>query len=561
MKFKAFFAENGLSPAPDTKLSTLLEQTLSYMKEDDLESYIKSVQRFNKQPVTIAETLPGQHLIDFGRGKTVYWYYLRKDLEKMPDYFTAAQKANLPYEQAVDLLSTMIASEKYDFSDVTFNIGTLTKILDTCAERNLDCAASLSALKSVMKSAKSDGDLSRALGITMLGLNAGMDMAQSADIVNTIYEKSAIAGYVLMRLHDELNLLASNTADGTLLYQSLQKVMGKDPYYEADFQTFTQVLYTVAANTEHSQEDVLLAIGGKPASKLLGHANENFERKKPAKTTAKNPLAKAIKLLHAEGKAETSVKEPEGYFPALDKTRLVHGILPYKMDKGFSAGVADLKELMKEEYSEGAFIFDPAKETWYSLGGRTRSEPGRVRQEFFPYDVSKLSANPVFVHVHPEKSETMVSPNCDSLAYPEFQVRLMKFLAAMPSGADLDMISTMMTDTSSPVTMSAYIVTSTGLTEMRFPNDAGAVKALAGQFRDLKDRVLLEFDAYGYLAKNGVNEDHPGFVRDLTKHLNALLPAGFEVVQHPYESVPQPAAALQVGAGRQPKLLKTGFSA
>lgn len=556
MSFKKFFSENNLQPAPDKELSALLEQALSFMEAGDLAAYIKSVQMFNKSPVHICKSYPGEHRMDFGSATIVHWYDLRKNLKIMPQYFETAAKAGLSYTESMDLLSTMIASEKYDFNDVSFHINVLTKILNNCVNRQMDSTTVLPALKSVMEMSKKDGELGRALGIIMLGVNAGMDLAQSADIVKTIYDRSAIAGYVLMRLYDELNLLASNTADGTLLYQSLQKVMGRDPYYEADFKHFTQVLYMLAANTEHSQKDVLQAIGGKPANRLLTQANENFEGRQLAKTQ-KNPLAKAIKLLPAKGKAAACTKEPNDYFPALDRPRLVHGILPYRMERDFYQGIADLKDLMSEEYMEGAFIFDPENETWYSLGGRTQAEIGRVRQEFFPYDIAKLSANPVFVHIHPEQLETFISPSRDSLAYPQFQQRLTKFIAAMPSKTDFETIASMIGNASSPVALSAFIVTSTGLTEMRFPNNAESVRKFSEQFSPLKDKILMEFDAHGYLLKNGINQDYSAFVCDLVKKLNKLLPSGFEILQYPYEAIFQPQESVLDGKknNTQPKQL------
>lgn len=248
-----------------------------------------------------------------------------------------------------------------------------------------------------------------------------------------------------------------------------------------------------------------------------------------------DPLSLASHTLFAhsrDGAVTAAEKSVEEYFPQLTFNRLVHGILPYRLYRGYSEGLADLKRLMEEEISEGAWVYDEDRRMWYSLGGRTSVMSGRARHEIFPYDISRLSRRPLFIHIHPEQCETFVVPNRDALAMPQFQKKLTKFFASMPSGSDFELLASFMEESSGVVPLRAIIVTSLGITEIRFPSDARQLKAIASTFRDLKDATLLQFGAEGYYARYGIEEEDITFVRKLVRHLNSQLPRGFEIIVH-----------------------------
>ena len=59
---------------------------------------------------------------------------------------------------------------------------------------------------------------------------------------------------------------------------------------------------------------------------------------------------------------------PTEYFPDIGAKKVLHGISPYRIQRSLVNGLQDLKEASKNEGTEGCFVFDPAKEIWYSLG-------------------------------------------------------------------------------------------------------------------------------------------------------------------------------------------------
>ena len=533
------FAENGFTPEPDAELTTLLGQGLEHMGQDGLITYIHKVKRFDTQPVHVTQSYPGEFLIDMGNSQPVYWFYLRKDLEILPNYFALADSLGLDQEKGANLLFSLVDSYKYDFYGVTDLIKTLTQIMEICAGRNLDFRASVPEFQTFLETAREDGEVGGALGIVQLGIAAGMKLEQSMEIVTDIYERSGLASYVFMALYDELAALRANDVDGNLIFHSLKAVIGDDDlYYKQDnFSAFTQLLYIAATHTGYSQTAILEKITGRRAT---GEANRVFL---PANTNdgeASDVLERVSNELmpvSASGEAElaTIVKQPDEYFPDIETPQLVHGILPYRTQRSLWDGLNDLHELMETEIQEGAWVFDPVSETWYSLGGRTHFQAGRVRQEFFPYDVSALSSSPVFLHIHPAQCETFISPSRDSLSYPQLQKKITKFLATMPSSADYRTMSDLMKKNSQSVPLSGLIVTSTGLTEMRVPNDPECVANFSESFTDLKDEALLEFDAAGYLVQHGIEEPNIDFIQRLLAILNRKLPDDFQISIHSYD--------------------------
>lgn len=556
---KKLFADNGFIPAPDAELTALLDQTLQHMTEKDLVTYIEKVKKYDKQPVHVTESHPGEFLIDLNNSRPVHWWHLRKDLGILPQYFDVTEKLGLTKKEQADLLFSVADSHKYDFEGITGLIETLTKTLEDCAERGIDFKASIPQFKNFLKAARKDGDVNRDFGIIQLGVAAGMNVEQSIEIVTDIYNGRGIAGYVFMALYDELNSLGPNAASGDLIFRSLKAIMGENG--QADFSAFTQLLYLAATHTDLSQAEIFEKIadqkavtGGSGKALLPAKRRGQDEPEEDALTKAAHALIPAS----VSGSTELTpvIKQPADYFPDVKAKKLAHGILPYRAKRNLAEGISDLHDLMKKGHQEGAWMFDPSAETWYSLGGRTNLRPGSVRQEFFPYDVSALSSSPVFVHIHPEGNETFISPHRDSLAYPQLQKKITKFVATMPSGSDFETVSHLMTEASQKVPVSGLIVTSIGLTEMRMPNDPKRIAEFAKTFRDLKDQVLLEFDARGYLNKHGIQEPDIEFVKRLLVDLNKKLPPGFEIIVHDYNKEIELGAAApgtkRLGAGGRP---------
>lgn len=513
------------SPATDRELVGLLTAGLKFISPDHMLAYLDKVKRFNSRPVNLMESLPGERLIDWNSGRLVYWYNLRQDLQNFPQFFEAAEKVALSPDEASRLLFSLVDCERHEFVGVTDHIKTMTKLLEKCAEKGLSFKDELPQIEEFFRLLHKEGEALRALNVLRLGVAAGMSIKQAIEIVNNVYDRPGIAGYTFMALYDELDLLGANHVSGDVIFHAVKAVIACGE----SFKDLAQATYAAVARSQLSQTEIFGRVI--EAKKQLEWQPTDSGNLVPSQPSLLDLAFKDLLPTSASNGPKSTVarKEPLDYFPDIAAKTIVHGILPYRIKRSLRDGLRDLRKLMKEELQEGAWIFDPKSETWYSLGGRTNLGRGRVGQEFISYDVSLLSQSPVYVHIHPEQGETFIRPDRDSLVYPQLQNKLTKFSASMPSAADLHVIVGLMTEASRKVPVRGLIVTPVGLTEIRMPNTSQQIEQLAARFTDLKDQVLLDFDAGSYLHSHGLAESDRLFVGRLLETLNERLPLGFQI--------------------------------
>lgn len=516
--FNELFRSNDLSPFPDAELRELLHGVAHYLSKDDLAAYIVAVTRFDDRPVHVTESLPGEYLVDMESSRIVHWWHLRRDLEVIPRFMSAAKRCGLHYAESVDLLRAVVDTNRYDFGGVDGLIEVITDILEMAHKRGADFGPSLEGFKGFLVEARRDGEVDRAFGIARLGMVAGMSVEQSIDVVQSIYDGPGIAGYVFRDLYDELDALGANGVGGDLIYKALKAVHANG----IGFPNLTALVHAAATQTAFSHAEIF--------EKLVTGLPLEDSSSKRISDRAADPFARvADALLPPARGAATVAKGVHDYFPEIGLEKLVHGVLPYRLARSLRDGLSDLRELMKTSHVEGAWVFDPASETWFSLGGRTSLHVGRARHEFVPYDVSALSSSPVFVHIHPQNNEVFISPNRDTLAFPQLQKKLVSFLTAMPSGSDFLLLSELAGGSAQLTGITGLIVTSQGITEFRTPHDAENMEVFAETFKFAKGEVMSEFDAAGYLGKHGIHEPDFAFVERLLPAVREKLPSGFEI--------------------------------
>jgi hypothetical protein len=518
------FVSNGLAPLPDAELKDLLSGLSQFLTEDDLAGYIVAVKRFDERPVHVTESHPGEYLVDMNVSRVVHWWHLRKDCEVIPGFLAAACGGGLTYAESFELLLAVVHTNRYDFGGVDGIIKSTAEIVEMANKRGGTFHSSLDGFTKFLVEARKEGEVDRAFGIARLCMVGGMSIEQSLDIVQSIYDGRGIAGYVFMALWDELETLCHNGAGGDLLYKALKAAHANG----IGFENLTTVLHVAATRTALSRRETF----EKVVTTLTdsGSAVEDHSGVRQVVAKIANPLDRlANALMPAVSGAPSVTKKPLEYFPDIGVEALVHGILPYRLERSFRDGLADLRELMNTAHAEGAFVFDPASETWFSLGGRTSLQSGRARHEFDPYDVSALSQTPVLVHTHPRNNEIFISPHRDTLAFPQLQKKLVSFLTAMPSGSDLGLLAILNRASTRPVEIAGLIVTSQGITEFSAPADAENLEAFAGSFKFDKGEAITEFDAAGYLAEHGIDEPDFAFIERLMPAILEKLPPGFEI--------------------------------
>jgi hypothetical protein len=508
-----------------------MSSVLPHISESDLADYIVDVRRLNSRPVHLSESRPGEYLIDTSKERVVHWWRLRRDLAVIPRFLTAANDAGLSYEEGVALLRAVADTNKYDFGNVNGIIEATAEIMEVTLRRGKPFKEALSAFRAFLVEARKDGEVDRAFGIVRLGVVAGMSIEQSLDIVQTIYDGPGIAGYVFMALYDELDALGANVAGGDLVYEAVKSAYANG----ISFSDLTSLVYAAVTQTTGSQAEIFQKLIGAltapeaPSKMIAG-------QKPDICAVSVDPFQAAEKALlpQSNGGAVTTKASSE-YFPEIGIEKLTHGVLPYRMTRSLADGLADLRGLMKSSGVEGVWVFDLDSETWFSLGGRTTLQTGRLRHEFAPYDVSALSDRPILVHIHPQNNEVFIAPNRDSLAFPQLQTKLVSFLTAMPSGSDFGMITQLARKSTRPVEITGLIVTSMGITEFHAPADVEDMEALVSSFKFAKGEVMTDFDAKGYLDEHGIAEPDFMFVERLLPAVQEKLPSGFGIAISTHE--------------------------
>lgn len=507
-RIEQYFSDNSLSPLPDEELTALLSGVAEFMTPEHLENYIEHAKRFDKQPVHVTH--------DNQLEIVVYWYCLRGDLRAMPAFFEATQKLGLSKDDGNALLISLADACKYDFRHGDDIISLATDILRGLVETNQPF--DIAAFQDFLLIAKEDGEITRALRITRMCMNAGLSLEQGTDIVKSLYEAPGIIGYTLMDFYDEIDTLRANAVEAELLYEALKAMIDID----LSPRIFTQFLQITAARSPLTQAEIL--------NRFLKISRDFRPGKK-----AQDALLKVAELSTSIIPREAGTFKPvPDYFPEIPGKKLILGCLPYRMSKSLEDGLTDIKKLMEDEYTQGSWVFDQQSETWHSMGGRTQNSLGKARHEFYPYDISLLSDTPIIVKTNPEKSEILIAPDRRTLEFPQLEKRLTAFLTAMPSGADLSMIAALQQVSSRQVPITGLIVSSQGVTKFSVPDDTAVVDEMAPKLKGIKGQVISELDQLAAIREFGTNGTSPEFIEFMKNKLAKLLPPGFEIAPYTF---------------------------
>ncbi len=430
--------------------------------------------------------------------------------ESLFEYRTSANKAGLTHEQTDELF-------RYNECTVKFRVETearldlITRLLDQSVLRQTNFVENLDGVKKIL-----DLGVPEPLYALFYSTRLGLSIAQSQNIIEksmVAYRKNVIYSYG--SFNDALKSMYPAKIDPDLVVKALnifydETVWGMDGYLGAfaDMMTFG-CPYTISVNKALAYFATLQVRKGK-IQKMLPRA------------------------LHA-----TSEVEFEDAFFEIN-TPLEHAPQPYQKRTSFNQGIRELEKLVfakprkGEEAAEGMWVFDPISNVWYSLGGKIEVLNQCVRHKFVQYDISKLTNEPVLVHVHPEYYEMMLAPSNEALVYPEYKEKVTKVLSATPSGADYKGIAELLQRVSLPVRPRSLILHSLGITEMTIPNDVSALEGMGAVSRDLRDEVLMEFDIEGYHTRWGNRESNFAFAQKIIGDLNTKLPSGFGLILSPY---------------------------
>jgi len=513
------FKANKISPQPDFELADLVAEASTQFEDSELSAFLVAQERFDG-PVTMMET-----------GEKIEHYKLRKCLKELPEYISNAEVAGLTYEQAVEVLLHTLNTDRFEFSNVDQYILLLARAFKTAERSGVNFGEHVGALKDIITfGGKSWGpEMGPSLYMIPIALRIGLSVEQAYKIFKKIDEVGSPAtGYVTPHFNDALKSMLPAKVDPKLVEEAFELIGDNNGYY-AGLYDFFKTIMTFGAPSRGMTPNELLAL-----------------------FVTRIKTGKNIPLLEAgeggEQKREVVDVPKERYFIENESDDLEHAALPYRMVKSLNDGVRDLEKLAVarsrrwEEVGEGMWTFDPETQTWYSFGGQLETpsmeevlagRAERVRHNFLPYDLSKLSKNPYLFHVHPEAYDVFIAPPRESMAYPELTDDITKFLTATPSGADYGTVGELLKDSESQVPTRSFISHALGITEFTYPNDVAKLEQMKAQSRNIRDEVMLEFDVRSYVQKHGWPVDRMHLVQSMMQALDKKLPEGFSIKLYP----------------------------
>jgi hypothetical protein len=519
---QTLFSKNGLSPAPDQELIDLMNQNLGYFNEADLVKFLKADGKFNKTPVYVGQ--------EDGTAEKVSWYHLRQSLTVLPGYLESAKKAGLSYEASNELLLHTMNAIKHDFVEEYQTISLLGRALDRMGSNNANLQEKLDVFMNMIKLGANKGVLDGSLYAFTIANRIGLSVEQACKMIMKLPEADGIlSGYTFPSFNDALKSLSLAKVNPDLVIEVFDILGGKRPYYQqGNYQSFEDLITFGCPGHEISPNEML---------ELFVTYAENRKNKE-------NLIFEAF---YDELKSKKSIEEFEAMNPEerLEKHfipttgPLEHAALPYRNKRSLNEGVRDLEKLAVassanwEEVGEGMWTFDPKTSTWYSFGGKPKILPERVRHEFISYDVSELSANPLFFHVHPEDWEIFIAPPRSGIVFPSLRKKWIKFLAATPGSGDYSALANFLKESKGKLSQpKAYIAHSIGITEFGFPNDFTKLNAMGKLSRHLRDKVII--DELDNAQKYGLRENEGpfDFVQRLIHEQNVRTP-DFEMVLYP----------------------------
>jgi len=429
----------------------------------------------------------------------------------------------------------LLDSQPYDFHQVDMIISLLTRAYRKAVEFGANIPASYEAMKDMINLGSEAGVINACLYSFVNLTRLGLSVDQATKVVMRIpQEEGSASGYPMPLFNDAVKSMLPAKVEPELVVEAFEYLGGERPWFNmGDYQAFR------AAMTF-----------GCPIKGLTPNEMLRFFVTRARNGGKEIPLLEeVIGDLNQRPDVELII-DKERYFTEV-QGELEHFAQPYRNKRSLVQGARDLEELavaksyLWEEVGEGMWVFDPANEIWYSLGGQLEL-PGMgailsgtadwVRHNFIPYDISALSDTPFLFHVHPEALDSFIAPPRDSMTYPAFRDDITRFLTATPSRADYGAVAELLKQSQGEVSTRSFIVHALGVTEFTYPNDIAQLEDMKEKSRDIRDQAMLCFDMDDYVLRNGFSSDRLDLVQRLMHDLDERLPDEFNVILHPSET-------------------------
>lgn len=507
----------------DRELRGLLEQGAQSLGDMRLNRFLRAHERFNR-PVMVHE--------ENGNVREEKFWDLKQVLAEVPEYIEASDHAGLAPDQAEELLLGLLNSTPFDFERNHLNIRLLRGALNQQAESDPLGKRDISQIQKMIEMAGKYGVLPASLFGYTTARRIGLNVKDSTSMIMHLPDADgSLAGYTFGAFNEALSTLAIAEVDPKLVVKTFGKLGGKRPYYrQGAYRVFEEVVTFGCPSKRISPQELMQSyfIHGK------GQDISEFLAKMMGSDVSNALEGDSPKIEIFSGN-----EERDKYFIA-KPGNLEHAALPYRTQRGFAEGLQDLEQLaqanmhMWEKTAEGYWVFDPNSDIWYSLGGKTDVDTGRVRHNFINYDISQLSQNPYLIHLHPRDFEIFLTNPHQDFPNRRYRDHVTKFLAATPSRADYDTVARQVESVSSRVSPRSFIVHGLGTTEFTYPDDLNALKRMSQESRDIRDLALTSFPWNQIMdLRNEEGHEvvvrHEAIVKLLMRDLNQLLPDNFSL--------------------------------
>lgn len=492
----------------DPELSDLLTRGAEALGGEGLDRVLRASQRFD-QVTTIVRHEDGSESV-------VEHFQTRRVLEEVPAYAEAAAAAELDAATANDLLIHAIDAHRFDFGQPNTSVLLLGRALEASAGEEPLTVEDTDKIKALITKASPDDAVDRALYAYALGRRLGLSIDDSIALPGDYLDSHNYRqiGYHGAYFTGALDALTEAQVDPQLIKTTFDEFIKLHPEESAGAYDVLREAITF----------ICPAVGMTPAE-LLQAMTDRVAAGRGNIVEALMDAFESQQLPAREGEPIVVVPQHELERRFLEKPgELEFSATSYRTERSLNDGMRDIERLTDANYhrwervGEGNWTFDPASQTWYSLGGETTYIGGGVRHRSIFYEQSALSETPVSVHIHPEAYAVAKS---DKLGF------------VFPSNADYRAVATMMENALNPVRLSSLISHPLGITKFDYPQDSAKVRQISERAEAIWKGFMTQFGSEDNLMAMARQVGEYDFARWAVAEINRLLPTGFTFALYP----------------------------
>ncbi|MBK9039892.1 MAG: hypothetical protein IPL83_12140 [Bdellovibrionales bacterium] len=405
-------------------------------------------------------------------------------LKDLPNLVRTAGYSGISQSQILAILHVLLNSREYIFLE----LGDFSKLLIQSFEAARKSNTNLSTQVEDLKKIVAVRALRYALTNLPLAIRHGWTLEQIAELYGELERAQGghEIGYYFFLPKLMRSMIAYNV-DKQVSYLALRSLFSEQ-YSAAAIEDLPNMIEYLELGLGHSADSLFEQIPKAVAEVRRNKRGFPFEGVRVA----------YLELLKRETRLPSSNQEGlsvHNDFPLIAGP-VRHSNRPYQLHRTYDSGISDLRDLCLslDEQREGAFVFDPFEERWFSLGGDTEVDSLEyiVRTTFVNYDLGELSLKPKFVHIHPKSLEWWSSIPNHQLANPRLKEPIKLFPVILPSRQDLSTFLDFVRNTRHDIQPEFVIVHSLGRTIIGLGEDLSEIDELLKGFIEIRDSILLD---------------------------------------------------------------------